>query len=125
MVIRNLRSGRRLAVLALFAILAMSAFGFAAQNNVANSNAGAGAGDVNAFNITNISYELSATNYGVITSVTFDISPAASDVHVAFDTPSDVFCCTDNGGGTNWTCDTTSTTVNAEDVLELNIASVS
>lgn len=125
MVIRNMKSGRRLAVLALFAILAMSSFGFAALNTVEDSNAGAGPGDISGFAITGVTYELSATDYGVITSVSFDIAPAAGDVHIRFDDPATLFGCTDNGGGTNWTCDTTSGTVNARDVDQIRIASVS
>jgi len=42
MIIRNLRSGRRLAVLAIFAIVAVSASGFAAANTVPRDRAGEG-----------------------------------------------------------------------------------
>lgn len=118
MVIRNLRSGRRLTVLALFAILAMSAFGFAASNTVPDSNAGDGDGDISGYIITNITYELSDTTIGAVDNVSFDLDVAASDVKVAFNTPATVFDCTVSGG-TSVSCDLTG--VAAVDINNLRV----
>ena len=89
-------------VIAAFAILALSAFGFAATNNVDPSNAGDGEGAVSGFNVTNIDYELGSN--GRIVSVDFDLSPTPADggVQVAFlDGSSSPVA----GGGTGaWTC---------------------
>ena len=69
MVIRNMKSGRRLAVIALFAILAMSAFGFAASNVVPETNAGDGNELVSGGNVTSVNYNVDAN--GQIASVSF------------------------------------------------------
>ncbi|MBK9341888.1 MAG: hypothetical protein IPN07_02330 [Dehalococcoidia bacterium] len=44
--IKSMKSPRRLAAVAVFAIVAMSAFGFAATNSVPDSHAGDGTGEV-------------------------------------------------------------------------------
>ena len=75
MVLKNLKSPRRLVVIAAFAIIAMSVFGFAAANTVDPSTAGDGTGDVTGGTASNIHYELN-TN-GRISSVHFDYAPAA------------------------------------------------
>lgn len=77
MVMKNLKSGRRLAVLALFAILAMSAFGFAASNVVPDTNAGDGEGDVSGGDVTNVAYSVNAN--GLINSVSFNYTPTGAN----------------------------------------------
>ena len=121
MVIRNMKSGRRLAVLALFAILAMSAFGFAAVNTVEDSNAGDGSGDIGAFAVDNISYDLSDTNYGMVESVTFRVLPSADEVDVHFGDPNTFYSCT-NTVANQWSCSGFS--VSAASMLELHVAAV-
>jgi hypothetical protein len=85
MVHRYVRSPRRLIVIAAFAILALSAFGFAAANTVNPSNAGDGDGAVSGFTISNIDYSLD-TN-GDIDGVTFQLAPqppATAEVMVEY-----------------------------------------
>ena len=85
MVHRYIRSPRRLLVISAFAILALSAYGFAASNNVAGSNAGDGSGVVSGFDISNITYSLNVN--GNIDGVEFDITspaPATAEVAVEF-----------------------------------------
>lgn len=85
MIIRNLRSGRRLAVLAVFAIVAVSAFGFAATNTVPASKAGDGEGAVSGYTVTNVHYGLNATDPSLVDTVTFDVDaapPAGSTLKV-------------------------------------------
>ena len=73
MVIRNLKNGRRLAVFALFAILALSAFGFAASNTVEPTNAGDGTGEVSGGDVTNVHYTVGLVGgEPMVTGVTFD-----------------------------------------------------
>ena len=102
MIHRYVRSPRRLLVTATFAILAVSAFGFAAANTMpAVSSAGDGNTDITGFTITNISYTLDTLDPTIIDSVAFDISPsvpATGDVHVEM-----------NGSGTWHSCSTGST----------------
>ncbi|MBK7126242.1 MAG: hypothetical protein IPH65_10080 [Dehalococcoidia bacterium] len=56
--IKSMKSPRRLAAVAVFAIVAMSAFGFAATNAVPDSVAGDGAGDVSGGDVTDIEWML-------------------------------------------------------------------
>ncbi len=93
MIIRSLRSPRRLVAVAVFSIVAVSALGFAATNTVPASNAGDGSGTVSGYTISNIHYNLNATNPSTANGVTFDTAPsvpATGTVHVSFD------------GGTTW-----------------------
>jgi hypothetical protein len=106
MIIRNLRSGRRLAVLAVFAIVAVSAFGFAAENIVPDSKAGDGQGAVSGYEVTNIHYVLNDTNPSVVDEVTFDVDsePAAgSTMKVQLFAAGDWYAC--DAVATAITCD--------------------
>lgn len=123
MVMKNLKSGRRLAVLALFAILAMSAFGFAASNTVPDHRAGYGDGNVSGYTVSNIGYTLSATDLNVVEAVTFDLNAAASDVRIQFDSPADIFTC-GPAGGNSWSCTTTSVSVALSAIDELRVSAV-
>lgn len=76
MIIRNLRSGRRLAVLATFAIVAVSALGFAAANTVPASKAGDGEGAVSGYTVSNIHYVLDGADPSLVDGVTFDVNAA-------------------------------------------------
>ena len=121
MVIRNLRSGRRLSVLALFAILAMSAFAFAAANTVPDTRAGDGDGDISGYTVTHVSYSLSSTVVGEIDEVSFDLDAAAGEVQVAFN-GTGVFDCA--VAGTSVTCDLAGEGVMALDVTSLRVIAV-
>lgn len=101
MIIRNLRSGRRLAVLAVFAIVAVSAFGFAAQNTVGDSRAGDGTGDILPYDVTNIHYTLNTPNPATIATVSFDLDYTATTVAASIGS-STATCAA--GVGYDWTC---------------------
>lgn len=101
MIIRNLRSGRRLAVLAVFAIVAVSALGFAAQNTVEDSRAGDGTGAIEAYDVTNIHYTLNTANPATIATVSFDLDYNAATVAASIGA-STANCAT--GEGYDWTC---------------------
>lgn len=79
MVITRQKSVRRLAVLGLFAILAVAAYGFAASNTVPDSYAGDGEGNIEGFVISNIDYELTTANPPSIDTVEFTLAPAPVD----------------------------------------------
>ncbi|MGE0599720.1 MAG: hypothetical protein AB7J35_11385 [Dehalococcoidia bacterium] len=91
--VKKLKSPRRLMALAVFAIVAMSAFGFAAANNMPNNTrAGDGDTDISGYNVTNISYGLDGSIPANIATVSFTLNhPAtAANVKVAVNgTPSD------------------------------------
>lgn len=101
MFVHSLRSPRRLMAAAVFSIVAVSALGFAATNTVPASNAGDGSGSVSGYTVSNIHYNLNATNPANADSVTFDISPALAaggTARISFD------------GGTTWSNNCTGTT---------------
>ncbi len=86
MFITRQKSVRRLAVLGLFAILAVAAYGFAAQNTVEDSYAGDGTGDIFGFDVTNIDYSL-GVDPATIDQVEFDLTPnpgTQGEAHVWF-----------------------------------------
>lgn len=116
MIIRNLRSGRRLAVLAVFAIVAVSALGFAAQNTVPESKAGDGDGLISGYDVSNIEYTLDTTNPATITGVSFSLDAAATTVVATIDqgaSPSESSSCT-NTSGFDWSCDSFGTDPSVE-----------
>ncbi|GIW13780.1 MAG: hypothetical protein KatS3mg062_1219 [Tepidiforma sp.] len=93
MSIRSLRSPRRFVAIAVLAIVAVSALGFAATNTVPQTNAGDGSGTVSGYTVSNVHYSLNATNPSTADSVTFDLSPTlptGGTARVSFD------------GGTTW-----------------------
>lgn len=68
---------RRLAVLGLFAVLAVSAFGFAAANiGPGETQAGESDETISGYTISGVKYNLVATNPQQIESVEFAASPA-------------------------------------------------
>jgi hypothetical protein len=98
MVLSRQKSVRRLAVLGLFAILAVAAVGFAAQNTVPATNAGDGQSVTAGYAISNVHYGLNGANPANIDSVSFDIAPAvpaAGEVRVQL-----------VSGGSWYTCNT-------------------
>ncbi len=107
MIIRNLRSGRRLAVLAVFAIVAVSALGFAAANTVPASKAGDGEGAVSGYTVTNVHYGLNATDPSLVDEVTFDVDsapPAGSTLKVQLvDTSGAWYSCSATGAAISCT----------------------
>jgi hypothetical protein len=73
--LKKLKSPRRLAALAIFAVVAMSAFGFAAANTFSQGGGVAGDGHtaVSGGDVTNIHYTVNNANR--ITDVSFDYDP--------------------------------------------------
>jgi archaellin len=115
-----MKSPRRLAALAIFAIVAMSAFGFAASNTVPGTNAGQGSSGVSGFVISNVNYSYSGPD---ISNVSFDISPAAGSVSVKLVAADTTFStCTLNVAGDHASCGITGVTVLEAD--ELNVVAV-
>lgn len=124
MIIRNLRSGRRLAALAVFAIVAVSAFGFAAANTMpTDTKAGDGTSPITGYTVTNVSYTLDTADPATITAVSFTLDAAASTVAVTIgqDTdPAQSSTCSP-AGGSNWTCGSFTTAPSVELADELRV----
>ncbi|GAB4459278.1 MAG: hypothetical protein HRF47_18600 [Chloroflexota bacterium] len=116
----NRRSSKMFVVVLLALVFATAAFAFAATNTVPGTYAGEGAGTVSGYTVTNVVYNLNATNASNIDSVSFTLNAAASTVKVRLVTTGSFYNCT-NTSGFNWTCNTTApqATVAAADELRV------
>ena len=95
---------RLLIALAIIAILATAAYGFAAANTVQKSRAGDGSGDISGYTVTNISYQLDSADPTLIAGVKFDTNVAATTVKAQLTTNGAWYSCVDAGAGTSWNC---------------------
>jgi len=97
-------------------VIAGGAYAFTASNTVPATTAGAGAGVVSGYTITNLHYNLNATTPGNVDGLTFTISPAVPStgtgkviVSAALSTGGPTtYTCTTDTAGTTATCATTS-----------------
>ena len=119
---RALRRGPLQLITAL-AIFAVGGAAFTAVNTVDPSSAGEGAAAISGFNVTNIAYNLDATNPPNVTTVTFTATAANGDavntslmIFVEFVNASgDWYACTRAGGvapAHDISCDTTPANAN-------------
>jgi len=123
--LRTLKSPRRLAAVAVFAIVAMSAFGFAATNNFSGQNrAGNGTDGISGYNISNISYSLQGTNPQYLDEVSFTLNQPASEVQVRFDGGTWIDCGA-SGVGNAVTCTIPNDTVLVQPASQLEVSAVS
>jgi len=109
------------AVVAILAIAAAS-YAFAAANTVPDTLAGDGTGDVSGYTVTDVVYNLNATNPNTLDSVAFDLGAAAAQVQVQLVASGSWYGCTLDSG-TVWECDTTGLAVSSIDQLRVVAAS--
>ena len=118
------RRARRLAAVAIFAIIAVASLGFAAANTVPSSNAGIGSNTISGYTVSAVHYNLNATSPSAIDSVTFTLSstPAAgSTIKVKLVAAGSTwYTCANVGAAV--TCTTTGATVLSADQLEVVVA---
>lgn len=94
------------ALLALM-VLMVAVYGFAASNTVGTSAAGDGSATISGYTVTNIHYNLNATDPSQITSMTFTIAPAipaGGAVHVKLISTGTTYTSCTVASGTNVTC---------------------
>ncbi|MFZ5882044.1 MAG: hypothetical protein ACOY0R_21950 [Chloroflexota bacterium] len=77
------RNFKVLLVVLVVIVVAASAYAFAAANTVPDSAAGYKANTVPGYTVTNIVYDLDATDPTLVDLITFDISPTSGDVVAA------------------------------------------
>ena len=113
------RSIKLFVVVIAVLVFATAAFAFAATNTVPTSYAGEGSGAISGYTVTNLVYNLNATNASNIDSVTFTLSAPATTVKASL-VPGTFYNCT-NTSGNNWSCTTTSpqATVSAATALDI------
>ena len=97
---RALRRGPLQLVTAL-AIFAVGGAAFTAANTVPATSAGEGAGAISGFTLTNVAYNLDATNPSDILTVTFTATAANGD---AVNTGLTTYVEFDNGSGNWYSC---------------------
>jgi hypothetical protein len=97
----------RLLILVILIVLAATgAYVFTASNTVPNTNAGSGSGTISGYTISNVAYNLNATNPDDIDTVTFTIAPtAAATVKIQVVNGGTWYSCTNTAGSVS--CDTT------------------
>ena len=97
---------RLLAVLAIIAIMATAAYGFAATNKFDSSKggyAGDGSGKVSGFTISNVQWTLNGTDPSTLDAVTFQTDNAATTVKASLDDTT-WYSCGQVGDATHWSC---------------------
>ena len=100
--VNKLKSPRRLIALAAFAIVAMSAFGFAAANTMPpDTKAGDGESSISGYEVTDIHYNFDGATPANVTSVDFTLDADASSVRASINGTSSTAC---SASGTTWTC---------------------
>ncbi|MEO9174785.1 MAG: hypothetical protein ABI317_04660 [Gaiellales bacterium] len=117
-----------IAVVASMAI-AGGAYAFTASNTVPNSTAGAGAGTVSGYTVTNLHYALNATSPINIDTLTFTVSPVIPStgtgkviVQAVLSTGGpNVYTCTSNTAGDTITCPTTSPQLTADKLTSVTV----
>jgi hypothetical protein len=119
-----LRNFKVLFVIVIAIVLAVSAYAFADANTVPATKAGDGAGVISGYTVSNVVYNLNATDPTALDSVEFTLSAAASQAQIKLVAAgSDWYVCDDGvSAGIDWTCNTTvgtPATVGSMDELEV------
>ena len=86
-------SPRRLVMLGILGLVAVTTIGFAAANTVPTSNAGDGQAAISGYTVTNVHYTLDTNNPTQVSQVSFTLNPAL---------PSGGATRLSLDGGTNW-----------------------
>lgn len=121
--VKKMKNPRRLAALAIFAIIAMSAFGFAASNNVSGTgNAGDGtSGAISGYNVTAVSYDVNNTDPTYVDAITFQLNNAANASNVFAVVDGTVSTSCTHNGGNQFTCSFPATTATVLGVVNLRV----
>ena len=105
---RKTRTRRGVVVAAaLAAVLGIATYAFTASNTVPATSAGQGSATISGYNVSNVVYNLNATNPSQLDSVSFSLSPqarnpAATTVQVQLVTGGSWTSCSVASG--TWTC---------------------
>jgi hypothetical protein len=112
------RRTRLLITLAVAGVLATATYAFTATNTVPASRAGDGSGAISGYTVSNVAYNLNATNPSTLDSVEFTLDAAASVAKIKLvSSGSTWFDCTSSGN--DWTCATTGAAVAPADQLQV------
>jgi len=118
-----LRNLKVLSIVAVVIILAISTYAFAAANTVPATKAGDGSGVISGYTVTNVAYNLNATDPSSLDSVNFTLSAAATQAQIKLVAAGSTWYTCSIVSGNDWTCDTTGATVASMDELKVVAAS--
>ncbi len=118
----NFRSSKVFIVVLFVMVFATVAYAFAANINVAPSNAGEGQMAIGGYAVTGVTYTYSTANPSQIATVSFTIAPAATKAGVSLVTGGTLQSCTGTTGTgpyTGFTCNVTGVSVLSADMLRV------
>ena len=118
-----LRNMKVLSIVVVAVILAFSAYAFAAANTVPATKAGDGSGAISGYTVSNVAYNLNATNPSSLDSVDFTLSAAATQAQIKLVAAGSTWYTCSIVTSNDWTCDTTGATVASMDELKVVAAS--
>lgn len=116
-----LRNLKVMFVVMFVVVLAVGAYAFAAANTVPTSKAGAGSGVISGYTITNIDYNLNATDPTVLDSVDLTLSAAATTVKIKLVAAGSTWYNCTVVLANDWTCDTTVPAISLSTVDQLDV----
>lgn len=116
-----LRNFKVLSVVMVAILLAVSAYALAAANTVPTIKAGTGAGAISGYTVSNVVYNLNASDPTLLDSVDLSLDAAATNVQIKLVAAGSTWYDCTNGSGNDWSCDTTTPaqTVASMDELEV------
>ena len=106
----RLRATRIVVALLSAGVLAGGTYAFTASNSVSASKAGDGNAAITGYTVNNITYTRDPSDPTLLSSYTFDLSAAATDVNAKPVTSQAVYDTCTNTTGNTWTCPATSGT---------------
>ncbi len=113
------RSFKLLFVVFTIMIVSVAAYAFAAANTVPTTTAGAGSGVVSGYTVSNVVYNLNATDPSNLDSVNFTLSAAAATVKIKLVAAGSTWYNCTVVTGNNYTCATSGATVSSMDQLNV------
>jgi hypothetical protein len=115
---------RVLIALAIIAILATAAYGFAASNTIADGgHARDGTGTVSGYTVTNVAYTV-ATDPTILASVSFDLDASATTVKASLNNGGNWDDCAPGSTTNSWTCSIGSWSAPVKTVTKLRVVAV-
>ena len=118
-----LRNLKVLSIVAVVIVLAVSTYAFAAANTVPTTKAGDGSGVISGYTVSNVVYNLNATDPSALDSVDLSLSAAATQVQIKLVAAGTTWYDCTVVSGNDWTCDTSGATVASMDELKVVAAS--
>ena len=106
----RVRATRLLVALLCAGVLAGGTYAFTASNTVSASKAGDGNAAITGYSVSNVTYTRDPLDPTMLSSYTFDLSAAATDVNAKPVTTQAVYDTCVNTTGNTWTCPATSGT---------------